>query len=575
MLAAVAALPLQWLHMVDATHGYAVRGQYPGYHLAVTSDAGRTWSDITPGSGTIHPSGSATIAGSTILFGTKRGPHTFAVERSDDGGRTWRMSQTFVDPHGLGIGTPDVVDPRHLFVAVGEGAAAGSEGESLWASSDGGGSWHFVSQTALPTTAKQKPGQLPFGCDKNGYGFVTASIGWATGFCAGGRPFVYRTANGGRTWRKASVPGLRSCQCNVLPPQFSGANLGAIAVTGSIARTYWTHDGGARWREAVPPVGSLVDDVVALPWAAAWLTTKTGLVRTGNAGATWQTAALPFDGGRYRLDALDAYTAFAYQGRTILETADGGAHWQGLRAVPACPVEQPNAAHPRRATPLVPPGARSLVLCRYGGLNTKGAVGGLVASARTTGNVVVQLTNELDALPALPSGIHCPFDDGSSIVARFGSSSVRIGLTGCNAVTNGRVTRRATPPVLRQLERILAPRAAFRRCAPTQLGVSVKPQGENTSAWIGTTVQNLGGPCIAKRIPVMVKVPGSRLTLYANGRLDHGGTKLLVADWSNWCGSRLGIRVVVEAGAAVAGAPVRPLPLCLRLGQPSRLSAVH
>src|SRR5581483_6345200 len=180
---------------------------------------GRTWTDVTPGKGTVHPSGAATTVGRTIVFGTQRGPRTFAVERSDDGGRTWRMSQPFTDPRGLGIGPPDVVDARHLFVAVDQGAAAGSSGESLWASSDGGSTWRFVSRTGFSVT---RPGQLPFGCDKNGYGFATPSVGWATAFCAGGRPFVYRTDDGGRTWQKASLPGLRSCQCNVVPARLRG-----------------------------------------------------------------------------------------------------------------------------------------------------------------------------------------------------------------------------------------------------------------------------------------------------------------------------------------------------------------
>ena len=88
LLSALALLPVQWLQMVDVRHGYAVRGNYPGYRLVRTSDGGRTWTDVTPGKGTVHPSGAATIVGRTIVFGTQRGPRTFAVERSDDGGRT-------------------------------------------------------------------------------------------------------------------------------------------------------------------------------------------------------------------------------------------------------------------------------------------------------------------------------------------------------------------------------------------------------------------------------------------------------------------------------------------------------
>lgn len=547
--------------MVDATYGYAVTGAYPRYHLVATADAGRTWKDITP----VHPSGAATVAGRTIVFGTQIGPKTFAVERSDDGGGTWRMSQPFHDSHTGGIGAPDLVDSRHLYVAIGEGAAAGSEAESLWASTDGGATWHFVSRTGFAST---KPGQLPFGCDKDGYAFSTPAAGWATGFCAGGRPFLYRTRDGGHTWHQASLPGLRSCQCNVAPPQFSGARVGVIAVTGSVARMYWTRDGGATWRGSARPVNGVVYDVAVAGFGSAWFVTKSSVIRTLDAGAVWRRAPLPFDAGTYGLDAVSATTAFAF-GASVLETTDGGAHWRGLPVYPSCPLLEPDASmlHGDRAA-LVPPGATSVVLCRYGYQ--------LTASARAIGNAVVQLTNELDALPALSTAISCPVSLDSVLATfhyrRGPARTVRVDLTGCAAAANGTLVRRSTEAVRRLVEHIAAPRLASNACTPTQLGVSVKTQGENTTAWIGITVQNRAAPCVAKRVPVTVAVPGSRLTMYASGTFDHGGAKLLVADWSNWCG-RSRVSVTVEAGTAEAVAPVRPLPVCLQRSQPSRLSA--
>ena len=592
-------LLLRWLHMVDGAHGYAISGvDTRSYRLLRTGDGGRHWTDITPGKGTIHPTGAATVVGRTILFATQRGPQTFAVERSDDGGRTWRMSAAFRDTHPAGIGAPIVVDAMHLFVAVGEGAAAGSEAESLWGSADGGRTWHFVSRTGFTVT---RPGQLPFGCDKDGFGFATASRGWAGGFCPGGAPFLYRTVDGGRTWQRASLPGIRACECNVSPPIFFGRARGVIAVSGwaasgnrPLTRVYWTVDGGTTWRPSTPTSGRTGWAIGAPNARIAWLTaTAPGsvrpfpvdrLVRTTDAGRHWQSVTLPFDAGAYQLDPLDATTAFAYGGRSVLTTTDGGVHWQGLRASPACALGEPKVVHGSRIA-LVPPGATSVVLCWYGGLNARGAAGRLLASARVTRNLVVRLTNELDALPKLPNGIHCPVDDGSAVVARFeyahaAPSAVRIGLTGCDIASNGRLTRRATPAVTSQVERILQPNGLpglrpSARCTPQQLGVDVKTQGENTTAWIGVTVQNRSAPCVAMRVPVTVAVPGSRLTLDLTATLAHGGTRLLVLDWSNWCGGRTRAHVVAYAGAAEAVVPVRPLPLCLRPGQPSRLSAVH
>ncbi len=573
--------------MVDATHGYAVKGVYPAYQLVGSADAGRTWNALT----TVRPSGTATVAGRTILFGTQLGPSTFAVERSDDAGRTWRMSRPFRDSHRGSIGAPDLVDSQQLYVAIGEGAAAGSESESLWASSDGGRSWRFVSRTGFATT---RPGQLPFGCDKNGYSFATTSRGWAGGFCPGGAPFLYRTDDGGHTWRRVPLPGLRACACDVYPPQLFGTRRGVMSVLGrgatgdkAVTLVYWTNDGGEHWRVSRPTTGlapsaSVPNANTALIAATAPGIIRTGpfdrLVRTADAGRTWRSVALPFDAGEYRIDAVSATTAFAY-GPSVLETTDGGAHWLGLRAWPVCQLQEPNALHGTSSL-LVARGASSMALCRYGGLGAKGAVGGLVASARVRGNAVGGLINELDVLPQAQGKISCPLDDGSNILATFtypheAPRIVRVGLRGCGTVTNGRVTRGATPRIVTRLTRFLQPSGPVRPCAATQLGVSVRTQGENTTAWIGTIVQNLGRVCVAKNVPVIVEVEHQRLMLHVSGTLDHGGTQLLVADWGNWCGSRVGVSVTAEVGAAEEVAPVRPLPVCLQRGQPSRLSAVH
>ncbi|HEX5247852.1 MAG TPA: sialidase family protein [Gaiellaceae bacterium] len=338
-------LMLRWLHMVDRAHGYAISGvDSRGYRLLRTDDGGRRWADITPGKGTIHPSGAATVAGRTILFGTQRGPQTFAVERSDDGGRTWRMSAPLRDTHPAGIGAPTVVDATHFFVALGEGAAAGSEAESLWASGDGGRTWRFVSRTGFTVT---RPGQLPFGCDKDGFGFATTSRGWAGGFCPGGAPFLYRTVDGGRTWHREALPGLSWCECDVSPPRFFAPRIGVLTVMGwarsgtkPLARVYWTADGGLRWRASVPTAGR-PSAAVSIPNAqTVWLdATRPGslrgpydrLLRTDDAGRRWHSLVLPFDGGNYALDALDASVAFAYRTFTrstsILRTTDGGRHW--------------------------------------------------------------------------------------------------------------------------------------------------------------------------------------------------------------------------------------------------------
>lgn len=341
--------------MVDAVRGYALSGQNPdSYRLLRTDDGGRRWLDITPGRGKVHPSGPIGIFGpQTRLLATKLRAGLFAVERSDDGGSTWRQSLSFRDQHGLGIGQPSAVDARHLYVAVDEGAAAGSQGQALYSSSDGGYTWRFVSRTAGGQVA---PRTLPFGCDKSGFGFSTPSRGWAGGYCAGGASFFYRTNDGGHSWRLQTLPRLAQCACETTAPQFFNGRGGVFSVTGftmngggkPLARAYWTQDGGTHWRPSAPAAGRIAGAISFADARTAWLAaTQPGriygpfdrLFRTSDAGRHWQALKLPFDAEGYELDALNANAAYALRfvdgSSSIRRTKDGGRTWQTVRAVEA------------------------------------------------------------------------------------------------------------------------------------------------------------------------------------------------------------------------------------------------
>lgn len=348
--AASAPLALAWLQMTDLAHGYALSGRDPRfYHLLETRDGGRSWSDLTPGAGTVHPSGPLSILGSTLLFSTTLGRGVDAVERSDDGGRSWHRSLPFRDPRGEGAGQPFALDSRHLFLAVDEGAAAGSQGEALYTSADGGRRWRLVSRTE-PTHPSH--GSLPFGCDKDGFGFATTSRGWAGGDCAGGAPFFYRTDDGGRTWRRQPLAVPKSCACATAAPSFFSPTLGATSVLGfatngggpPVASVLWTSDGGDRWVAHRPPVGRAVD-VRFADAQSVWVTASPPgrirapfdvLARSVDAGLHWQTTRLPFDAGNYRLDPLSGSVAYGFRlaapSSTIVVTQDGGRSWRTIHA---------------------------------------------------------------------------------------------------------------------------------------------------------------------------------------------------------------------------------------------------
>jgi photosystem II stability/assembly factor-like uncharacterized protein len=348
-MAATQPVSIRLIEMLDADHGYALSGKgiTNSHRLLWTTDGGHIWRDAGAGDSRILASSPVTIIGTkTRLFSTTLSGDRFAVERSDDAGITWHRSLPFRDSHGApAIAQPFAIDKRHLYVAVQEGAAAGSSGEALFTSSDGGHSWKFVSRT---DPSGRAPHLLPFGCDKNGFGFATSRRGWAGAFCAGGQPFFYRTEDGGHTWRRQALPAPQQCACETSAPRFFTPRDGVLYVNGFTAngggkpftRLYWTSDGGEHWKGSVPSVGRTAR-IVFSDEKTVWLTAqKRGdlrapfnrLGRTTNAGASWQTTKLHFDASNYLLDPISGTTAFAasadYLSHTILLTRDGGRSWK-------------------------------------------------------------------------------------------------------------------------------------------------------------------------------------------------------------------------------------------------------
>lgn len=116
---------------------------------------------------------------------------------------------------------------------------------------------------------------------------------------------------------------------------------------------------------------------------------------------------------------------------------------------PSCAAgdRQPTMSHRTGADKmLVPAGARTLLLCRYSGTESR-TVGFhrlLSTTYLTSARKVARLASELNALPPANGAYACPNDNGTAIIARFGyakggANPVRVGLSGCELVTNGKL----------------------------------------------------------------------------------------------------------------------------------------
>ena len=100
---------------------------------------------------------------------------------------------------------------------------------------------------------------------------------------------------------------------------------------------------------------------------------------------------------------------------------------------------------------LVPPGAHTVLLCRYSGYSH--GAGPRTRPFRLQASAVIEsaatvagMTSELDSLPRITAPIACPAGFGAAIVAHFRYATepqdpVTVALDGCLTASNGHVSR--------------------------------------------------------------------------------------------------------------------------------------
>jgi photosystem II stability/assembly factor-like uncharacterized protein len=206
-----------------------------------------------------------------------------AVERTIDGGRTWKVSAA--DCAGCG-GSLSFLDARTGF------ALTGWRAHRLARTADGGVTWHVVARAPFVGTID----------------FLDASHGWGVTWSAR----LFRTRDGGRTWKRVRFAGSGVQETDDLP-RFFAAQDGVVAVrfrdAGSHvqrASIYVTSDGGRTWSARPAPAGVRLDRV---PW--------------GTSGSLQFSAATP-------------RAWFLWDRDTLWSTSDAGAHWvrAGIRVAP-------------------------------------------------------------------------------------------------------------------------------------------------------------------------------------------------------------------------------------------------
>ncbi|MDI7277320.1 MAG: DUF4232 domain-containing protein, partial [Anaerolineae bacterium] len=289
------------IEMVDPSTGWGRSER----RILRTVDGARTWRDVTPGGGlaqTASLAGSAFRSADNALVAVWDGASgQLDLWLTVDGGQSWRPNPLPVVGMAVDLA---FVDSGRGWALVHQGVAAGSEGATLLATSDGGASWRELART---DPADPAAGGLPFAGLKQGIAFRDESTGWLAAFePAPGRVPLYVTHDGGRTWQAQPLTlpeGLESAEMTPLPPTFFGTRDGILPVKVAQERPgfllYRTRDGGATWQALTLPVPDR-----ELPTAVA----------LGGASEVWLLAAR------------------AEGGAVIYRSQDGGENWRGVRA---------------------------------------------------------------------------------------------------------------------------------------------------------------------------------------------------------------------------------------------------
>jgi photosystem II stability/assembly factor-like uncharacterized protein len=256
-------------------------------------DGGTTWARaasgiqaVEPLSITVDPKHAGTVLAATANDG---------VERSTDGGKTWRRSQQY---QPLTV----VLDPAHPNIAL----STTNGGNLLQRSTDGGASWSAV--------AGQNPREVVF--DDRGIGWEVVSDQFE------------RSADGGQTWTTYSgSDGLQAFPAVVVPDEAVPGGLFA----GSNDGVYRLPHKGDTWGR----VGLAGDQVLGIAvdgvhQSTVYAGAADGVWRSTNDGLTWHHVLR--GPATYSIATAPGHAGVVYAAgpKDVRRSTDGGTTWTTL-----------------------------------------------------------------------------------------------------------------------------------------------------------------------------------------------------------------------------------------------------
>jgi len=265
------------LRMTSANDGWATAESgtpanpsvRPALLVTRTSDAGRTWTDVTPaGARPMLSTSNASqvleaVAGQRAYFAvtastgeSSSAVNTTVLFTTDDSGRTWTESAPLRTASQVGF--VSFADAEHGWVLMSEEIGMGKDQVWLYRTADGGRHWSLAASSPPPGSDDNTG--IPVVCDKTGITFPTTMVGWLASACNAASPGALLVSrDGGVTWAAQPLPvqlGGNGVPAVLSGPQFiRGRGFLTVSQYDGTPVLLVSTDLGQTWRPVPLPAG--------------------------------------------------------------------------------------------------------------------------------------------------------------------------------------------------------------------------------------------------------------------------------------------------------------------------------
>lgn len=324
LLQAGTEVTIHEIHMIGESFGWSVTSVDPGVdHILRTSDGGYTWQDVTPPQPVDDPESrlrvSTAFEDKNTAWAAYR--NSDLVWATQDGGVTWHAVQLEFETRLGSLLTSLNKDHAWMFQFLDAGMH--KLYSALYRTSDSGLSWTKLLDPYTDSSIQS--------FDKTGVQFIDSQYGWFTEDSGGVAMYVDLniTQDGGQTWETQRMPPppskpeiFSNCYCAMFNPFLTSAQQGAAQLTCRChedsqeviySYLYKTSNGGISWEIMEAPTGDLyfINEQVVYSLHRDYSPNRE-IYRSEDGGASWVEVKTVFWKGQFSFINRDTAWVVAY-----------------------------------------------------------------------------------------------------------------------------------------------------------------------------------------------------------------------------------------------------------------------